>query len=77
MTVDEAADILLVMRRGAPRGEVAIQAILFGLKYHAQLRGVRLADIANRIGIGPMTCTVEIRHGMKLAKYVRLNDAAF
>lgn len=77
MTVDEAADILLAMRRGAPPGEIAIQAILFGIKYHDQLRGVRLPDISNRVGIGPMTCTVEIRYGMKLAKYVRLNDAAF
>ena len=51
---------------------MAIAAILFGIKYHAELRGLNLKDISRRVGIGPDTCSVEIRHGMKLAPYVEL-----
>ena len=73
MTTDEAAAILNRMRLEArPRDEVAIAAILFGIKYHAELRVLNLKDISRRVGIGPDTCSVEIRHGMKLAPYVEL-----
>ena len=77
MTTDEAAAILRRMRReAAPKREVAIQAILFGIKYHVELRSLRLADISRQVGVGPNTCSVEIRHGMQLARYVELKDAA-
>ena len=38
MTIDQATAILREMRRAAPAGEVAIQAILFGIKYHDPTR---------------------------------------
>ena len=73
MTVDQAAKILREMRRrAAPEREVAIQAILFGIRYHDELTGMSLSDLSQRIGVGPDTCAVEIRHGMNLAKYVGL-----
>ena len=77
MTLDEAAEILRRMRREAkPRQEMSIQAILFGIKYHKELRGLSLKDISSRIGVGPETCSVEIRYGMRLAQYVELKESA-
>ena len=75
MTADEAAEILRRMRRDAmPRREMAIQSILFGIRYHAELRNLSLLDISRRVGVGPQTCSVEIRYGMQLAKYVKLRS---
>lgn len=71
MTVDQAAAILQEMRRKAPEGETSLQAILFGIKYHAQLRDVSLNELSARMG-SRTTCNVQLRHGMKLAKYVEL-----
>ena len=72
LTLDKAIETLRMMRRNAPHGEVAIQSILFGIKYHDELRHLRIADISSGVGVGPNTCGVEIRHGMNLAKYVDL-----
>ena len=75
MTTDEAAAILRQMRREAmPRREMAIQAILFGIRYHAELKDFSLREISRRVGVGQHTCSVEIRHGMQLAKYVELRE---
>ena len=74
LTIEKAIETLRMMRRTAPDGEVAIQAILFGIEYHDELRHLRIADISSGVGVGPNTCEVEIRHGMKLAKYVDLKE---
>ena len=71
MTIDEAAAMLRDMRRKAPAGEVSLQAILFGIKYHDQLGGVSLNDLSARMGSRTL-CDVQLRHGIKLAKYVKL-----
>ena len=59
------------MRDNAPRGEVAIQAILFGIKYHKDIDGARARELSTLVGNGPDTCSVELEYGVKLAKYVR------
>ena len=73
MTIDEAAAILREMRRKAPSGELSLQAILFGIKYHDQLGGVRLNELSAQMGSRTL-CDVQLRHGMKLAKYVELRE---
>ena len=72
MTIDQATAILREMRRAAPAGEVAIQAILFGIKYHDQLEDVSLNELSERVGVSRDICHVQLRHGIKLAKYVAL-----
>ena len=63
MTIGEAAAVLRDMRRKAPAEEVSLQA-----KYHDQLAGVSLSA---RMGDRTL-CDVQLRHGIKLAKYVKL-----
>ena len=72
MSIDEAAKILLEMRENAPDGEIAIQAIMFAIKYHDQIEGLRLAELSSAVGNGPDTCQVELRYGVQLSKYVTL-----
>ena len=52
MSIDEAAKILLEMRENAPDGEIAIQAIMFAIKYHDQIEGLRLAELSSAVGNG-------------------------
>ena len=75
MTLDEAAATLREMRENAPYGEVAIQAILFGIKYHDQLEYMSLAELSRLVGSGPETCRVELEYGMKLAQHVNLRQS--
>ena len=74
MTIDQMAKILQEMRERAPRGEVAIQAILFGIEHRARLDYMDRAELSRLATGGPDTCTVEIEYGMKLAPHVRLRE---
>ena len=73
MTIDEATALLRAMRRKAPPGELSLQAILFGIKYHDELGGVNLNDLSAQMGSRTL-CDVQLRHGIKLAKYVELRE---
>ena len=72
MTIDEAAKSLREMRDNAAYGEVAIQAIIFAIKYYDQIEGLSLAELSSAVGNGPDTCQVELRYGVQLSKYVTL-----
>ena len=74
MTLDEAGEILSRMRNNAPRGEVSIQAILFGIKYHSEIEGLTSTDIALQATGVPPSAEVELDYGRKLAKYVTLRE---
>ena len=64
MTLDEAAAILREMREtAAPRGEMDIQAILFGIKYRDQLEYMSLAELSRQVGNSPETCKNRCNHG--------------
>ena len=72
MTTDEAAKLLRKMRDNAAYGEVAIQAIMFAIKYHDQIEGFSEAELS-RVATGRgTTCDVELEYGVKLAQYVTL-----
>lgn len=73
MTVNEAANILREMYRKAPKGGKATSIHLFGIKYAKELNGLSIADIADQ-ATGNESYQVEIRKGIRLAKYVRLKD---
>ena len=76
MTVEKAAAILRQMHRhDAPWGEKGVYVILFGLKYADDLARLSLASVIRESGIYP-TANVEIRYGMKLAKYVHIKPDA-
>lgn len=74
MTIDEAAAILWEMRETAPDGEMAIQAVLFGIEYCEQLEEKNLGDLSSRVGKTRRTCAVELRYGMQLSKYVTVKS---
>ena len=74
MTIDQLAKILQEMRDRAPRGEVAIQAILFGIEHRARLEYMDRAKLARLATGGFDICAVEIEYGMKLAPHVRLRE---
>ena len=76
MTVGEAAAILRRMYRDdAPQGEKGAYVILFGIKYADDLARLSLASVIRESGIYP-TAHVQIRHGMKLDKYVQIKTDA-
>ena len=72
MNMEDAAGILRKMRETAPYGEEALQAVLFGIKYHVQIRTLDFGELSSKVGMGPETCKVELEYGVKLAKYVSL-----
>ena len=72
MTIDQATAIL--RRCAGPRqlGRSPFKPFLFGIKYHDQLEDVSLNELSERVGVSRDTCHVQLRHGIKLAKYVAL-----
>ena len=74
MNIDEAAAILWEMRETALDGEMAIQAVLFGIEYCEQLEKINLRDLSSRVGKTRRTCAVELRYGMQLSKYVTVKN---
>ncbi len=75
MDETELAQILRRMYRNAPRGEQKTAIHLFGIKYAAELslRDVSSTRVAALSGIGDSYNT-EINNGIRLAKYVELNE---
>ena len=75
MNETELAGILRRMYYNAPRGEQSTAIALFGIRYADQLsaRSVNINRMVERSGIGDSYYT-EVRKGMRLAKYVELND---
>ena len=71
MTLDDLSQTLRRMREEFPK-EAALH--LFGIKYSKLLDGEfsdRLVEIAEKAG-GTSSLSVEIRKGVKLARYVQL-----
>ena len=77
MSETELSEILRNMYRNAPRGEQKTAIHLFGIRYAAELTAlpVSINAVAKISGIGDSYYT-EIRNGMRLAKYVDLNESA-
>ena len=74
MPLDEAAAKLREICENTPYGEVAIQAVLFGIKYHDQLEYMSLAELSRQVGNSSETCQTELEYGMKLAQYVSVRS---
>ena len=77
MNETELAEILRRMYRNAPNGEQTTAIHLFGIRYVAELSvpHVSINGMVERSGVGK-TYHTEVRKGMRLAKYVELNDRA-
>ena len=75
MNETELAQILRRMYQNAPKGEQKTAIHLFGIKYAEALssRNVSSTRVAALSGIGDSYYT-EINNGMRLAKYVELNE---
>lgn len=74
MNETELAEILRRMHRNAPRGEQSTAVYLFGIRYVAELPAphVSINTVAELAGLDKLY--VEVRKGMRLAKYVELNN---
>ena len=75
MTVGEAAAVLKRMYRDAPAGEKGPCLILFGIKYVDDLARLSLRSVIRESGLH-RSADVQIRHGMKLEKYVQIRPDA-
>lgn len=74
MTETELGAILRRMYQTAPKGERTTAIELFGIRYVAELAdpGISVNRVATMAGISKMNPC--IRNGMRLARYVDLND---
>ena len=74
MSEAELARILRWLYQNAPRGERTTALELFGIRYVAELSSPNISvnKVAAIAGIKNLNPT--IRNGMRLAKYVDLND---
>ena len=73
MNINEQANALKEMSNVASDGELSALTHLFGINYAKELKGMPLAKIAILAGRKPSMKT-EIAKGMKLAKYVEINE---
>ena len=77
ITTEQAGTILRRAHADAPHGEKSIRLILFGVKYAADLERMQLSDVIKKAGLHP-SANVEIRYGIKMAKYVQIKvDSGF
>lgn len=76
MTVSEAGDTLRQMYADAPRGEKGPYLILFGIKHAEDLARLSLSRVIREAGIH-RSAGIQIRHGMKLTKYVQMTMPKF
>ena len=74
MNESELAEILRRMHRNAPSGEKSTAVHLFGIRYVAELSAphVSINKVAELAGLDKWY--TEVRKGMRLAKYVELNN---
>lgn len=74
MNESELAAILRRMHRNAPYGERSTAVHLFGIRYVAELSAphVSINTVAELAGLDKWNA--EVRKGMRLARYVELND---
>ena len=75
MNETELAGILRRMHHNAPRGEQSTATHLFGIRYEAELSAphIIIKRMVERSGVAKSYDT-EVHKGMRLAKYVELND---
>ena len=77
MTANELAHLLCrAAEKGKLKEEKMAHIILFGIKYADELNEYRgkVKDVVRRSGVSRSDSTVEVHHGMNLAKYVSLNN---
>ena len=74
MNESELAEILRRMHRNAPYGERSTAVHLFGIRYVAELSAphVSINTVSELAGLDKWY--TEVRKGMRLAKYVELNN---
>lgn len=72
MTTEEAAHILKAMRAGAKRGQLNVQAFLFGLKYASDIEGLDYREISRLAYTGKDNLRDRIRIGVQLAELLNL-----
>ena len=74
MNETELSEILRRMHRNAPHGEQSTAVHLFGIRYVAELSAphVSINTVAALAGLDKWY--TEVRKGMRLAKYVELNN---
>ena len=74
MNEPELAEILRRMHRNAPHGERSTAVHLFGIRYVAELSAphVNINTVADLAGLSKWY--TEVRKGIRLAKYVELNN---
>ena len=74
MTVEEAGDILRRMyNHDAPHGEKSVYLILFGFAYVDSLARLSISRVVRASGLH-RSADVQIRHGMKLDRYLQVRD---
>ena len=76
MTVSEAGDALRRAYAAAPQGEKGPSLILFGIKHADDLARLSLSRVIREAGIH-RSADIQIRHGMKLTKYVQITMPKF
>ena len=74
MTEEEAVRILRKMYSNAPRGEKVTMIHLFGIKYSSELADLHVVTIAER-ATGYPSYGIEIRNGIRLARYAEVRNA--
>lgn len=72
MTIEEAVQILKKMRDEAKAGQVAVQAVFFGLKYANDIEGMSAGRISLLACGHPNACQMEINYGRQLAELLNL-----
>ena len=74
MNESELAEIMRRMHRNAPNGERSTAVHLFGIRYVAELSApnVSINTVSELAGLDKWY--TEVRKGMRLAKYVELNN---
>ena len=75
MDATELACKLDTMMDAAPVGERMVTAILFGVRYHEELGGTRVREVVQLSQQVTNSEEVEIRYGIKLARYVVPKEA--
>ena len=73
MDAIKAGQILRQMYDQAPKGEMATQIHLFGVKYARELELLSLKDVVEQAGISGSYVT-EVNKGKNLAKYVTVRE---
>jgi len=75
MTLNELGDKLKQMHSEAPKGDTVVMINLFGIKFADEINQNKYSkkEIIELSGI-PIAYLIELSKGIKLAKYVNVNE---